>query len=104
MDNFDDALQKVRADCAVAALTRSEKGSVVVAGSEVHVIDAAPVAHVVDTTGAGDQYAAGFLHGFTQGKDYAACGRYGSIAAAEVICHFGGRPHMKLSELLPVEA
>ena len=96
--DFDAALQHVRRHCPTAALTRSEKGSVVVSGEEVHVIDAAP-ANVVDTTGAGDLYAAGFLYGFTQGKGLATCARLGSLAAAEVIGHFGARPERRLAEL-----
>lgn len=99
VQNFDDALQHVRGHCAVAALTRSERGSVVVAGDEVHVVDAQPVAHVVDTTGAGDAYAAGFLFGLTQGKDLATCARLGGIASAEVISHLGARPEVSLREL-----
>jgi sugar/nucleoside kinase (ribokinase family) len=66
VDNFDDALQQVRGHCKIAALTRSEKGSVIISGDDVHVIDAAPVKKLVDTTGAGDAYAAGFLYGLTQ--------------------------------------
>lgn len=97
---FDAAVQQVRADCAVAALTRSEHGSVIVAGDAVHVIGAEPVAHVADTTGAGDQYAAGFLHGLTNGHDLAAAGRIGSIAAAEVIDHVGPRPQVRLADLV----
>lgn len=100
VDSFDAALQHVRAECQIAALTRSEHGSVIVAGDEVHVVDAVPVAHVADTTGAGDQYAAGFLYGLTHGHDLAACGRLGSIAAAEVIAHVGPRPEVRLSELV----
>ena len=93
MDSFDDALQAVRAHrCTYAALTRSAKGSIIVHGDEVHVIDAAPVEHVVDTTGAGDMYAAGFLFGLTHGADAATCGRLGSVAAAEVVSHIGARP------------
>lgn len=99
-DDFDAALQHVRHDCRVAALTRSEKGSVVVSGDEVHVVDAAPVGEVVDTTGAGDQFAAGFLHGLTQGRDLAACARIGGIAAAEVISHVGPRPQADLKALV----
>ena len=69
--NFDEALQQVRGHCEIAALTRSEKGSVVVNGDEVHVIDAVKGVKVVDTTGAGDAYAAGFLYAYTQGRDLA---------------------------------
>lgn len=89
--NFDDALQHVRGHCEIAALTRSEKGSVVVSGSEVHVIDAVKGVKVVDTTGAGDAYAAGFLYAYTQGRDLATCGRLGGVMAAEVISHMGPR-------------
>ena len=101
VDEFDRALQAVRAHCEVAALTRSEKGSVVVAGDEVHVIDAAKVARVVDTTGAGDLFAAGFLHGYTDGRSLHDCARIGAIAAAEVISHVGARPQVPLKTLLP---
>ena len=97
---FDAALQYVREDCRIAALTRSEKGVVVVSGDEVHVVDAAPVAQVIDTTGAGDQFAAGFLFGLTQGRDLATCARIGAIAAAEVIEHVGPRPQVNMAELV----
>ncbi len=96
---FDEALQIVRKKCELAALTRSEAGSVVVAGDEVHVVDAAPVERVVDTTGAGDLYAAGFLYGYATGRDLLTCGRLGSLAAAEIISHFGARPETSLQEL-----
>ncbi len=96
VDGFDDALQQVRGHCKVACLTRSEKGAVIVSGDEVHVIDAAPVAKVLDTTGAGDQYAAGFLYGYTQGRDLQTCGRIGAVTAAEVIQHYGARPETDL--------
>ncbi len=99
-DTFDAALQLVRGKCEIAALTRSENGAVIVAGDEVHVIDAEPVAQVVDTTGAGDQYAAGFLYGLTNGYDLARAGRIGGIAAAEVISHIGARPETPLQELV----
>ena len=98
--DFDAALQHVRDDCRIAALTRSEKGVVVVSGDEVHVVDAAPVAQVVDTTGAGDQFAAGFLYGLTRGRDLATCARIGAITAAEVIDHVGPRPQVNLGELV----
>lgn len=99
VDDFDDALQIVRGKCGIAALTRSEAGSVIVQGDEVHVVDASPVAEVVDTTGAGDQYAAGFLYGLARGKDLKTCGQFGSLAAAEVISHFGARPEANLGDL-----
>jgi sugar/nucleoside kinase (ribokinase family) len=98
-DTFDTALQQVRKHCEIAALTRSEKGSVVVKGDEVHVIDAVPGVKVVDTTGAGDAYAAGFLYAYTQGRDLATCGRLGGAMAAKVISHYGPR-----SEVADVKA
>jgi sugar/nucleoside kinase (ribokinase family) len=100
VDDFDAALQATRGKCAVAALTRSARGSLILAGDEVHVIDAAPVARVLDTTGAGDQYAAGFLYGYCAGLDLARCGRIASLAAAEVIGHFGARPETPLADLV----
>jgi sugar/nucleoside kinase (ribokinase family) len=98
VDSFDTALQHVRARCDVAALTRGPRGSVIIAGDDVHVIDAAPTT-VVDTTGAGDLYAAGFLYGLTHGLELAECGRLASLAAAEVISHLGARPEVNLAEL-----
>jgi sugar/nucleoside kinase (ribokinase family) len=100
VDRFDDALQKVRGDCAIACLTRSEKGAVIVAGDEVHVVDAAPIDQLRDTTGAGDQFAAGFLYGHTKGIDPYRCGMIGAIAAAEVIQHYGARPETDLAPLV----
>ncbi len=100
VDTFDEGLQAIRENCEVAALTRSEKGSVIVDHEEVHVIDAASVEHVVDTTGAGDLFAAGFLYGYTRGGGLAECGRLGSLAAAEIISHFGARPDVALSTLV----
>jgi sugar/nucleoside kinase (ribokinase family) len=99
VENFDDVFQSLRNWNGIAAMTRSEKGCVVTHGTDVHVIDAAPVAKVVDTTGAGDQYAAGFLYGLTHGKGLADCGRLGSLAAAEVISHYGARPETSLKIL-----
>jgi len=98
VDTFDEALHRVRGHCEIAALTRGPHGSVVVAGDDVHVIDAHPV-EVVDTTGAGDLYAAGFLYGLTHGHALATCGRLASLAAAEVISHLGARPAAVLAEL-----
>jgi sugar/nucleoside kinase (ribokinase family) len=97
--DFDAALQQVRRHCDIAALTRGPRGSLVLGGGEVHVIDAHPVGTLVDTTGAGDLYAAGFLFGLSHGLDLASCGRLGSLAAAEVISHVGARPGVPLAEL-----
>ncbi len=84
-----------RADVALAALTRSEAGSLILRGAETVVVAAEP-AQVVDTTGAGDAYGAGFLAGLTAGRDLAACGRIASLAAAEVIGQHGARPRADL--------
>lgn len=100
VDDFDRALREASGHCEIAVLTRSDKGSVVLAGGEVHVVDAAPVDTVVDTTGAGDLYAAGFLYGYTQGKGLHDCGRIGALAAAEVISHYGARPETTLADLV----
>ena len=99
-DSFDAAAALVRGHVAVAALTRSEKGSVVIGGGEAHAVPAAPVGHVVDTTGAGDLYAAGFLYGLTRGLPLATCGAIGSLCAAEIISHVGARPETALSGLV----
>jgi len=96
---FDDAARQAQTDTKLAALTRSEKGSVILSGGNSIVIPAAPVAKVVDTTGAGDLFAAGFLFGVATGKDLATAGKLGSMAAAEIISHIGARPEVKLGEL-----
>lgn len=98
-DTFEEAVEMVRGQCAIAAVTRSEKGSVIIRGGETVTINAEPVSKVVDTTGAGDQYAAGFLFGLTQQRNLADCGRLGSKAAAEVISHIGPRPQMSYAAL-----
>ena len=98
-NEFDAALQQVRRHCEIAALTRSERGSVVVAGGDVHVIEAQKIGAVVDTTGAGDLYASGFLFGLSRGMDLPTCGRLSSLAAAEVISHVGARPLAPLSDI-----
>jgi sugar/nucleoside kinase (ribokinase family) len=99
VEEFDDVLQVMESWKGIGALTRSAKGCVVVSGKQVHVIDAAPVARVVDTTGAGDQFAAGFLFGLTHNRSLGDCGRLGALAAAEVISHYGARPETSLKEL-----
>jgi sugar/nucleoside kinase (ribokinase family) len=97
--SFDEAAAGVHGLVEVAALTRSEKGSVIVTPRERHAVPAARVERVVDTTGAGDLYAAGFLYGLTHGKDLLSCGRLGSLCAAEVIAHVGARPEAPLKDL-----
>jgi sugar/nucleoside kinase (ribokinase family) len=99
VDEFDDALQRVHDHCEISTLTRSEKGAVIVTRDEVHVVDAHPVTALVDTTGAGDLYAAGFLYGLTHGYDLGTAGRLGALAASEVISHLGPRPQVSLAEL-----
>ena len=99
-DNFEDAMSAVSEHVEIAALTRGEKGAVILNKGEQIVIDAAPVEQVIDTTGAGDQFAAGFLYGFTEGKDVETCGKLGALAAAEVIGHIGPRPEIQYAELI----
>ena len=97
--DFDAALSRVRQLCPLTALTRSEKGSVIVAGDQVHTIGVTPVERVVDATGAGDLYAAGLLFGITHGYDLPTSGRIGSVAATEIISHLGARPEADLRAL-----
>jgi sugar/nucleoside kinase (ribokinase family) len=99
-DDFAAAAAAVRGHVAIAALTRSAAGSVVLAGDAEHRIAPAPVARAVDTTGAGDLYASGFLYGLTRALPLPTCGEIGSLCAAEIISHFGARPEVKLSQLV----
>ena len=94
--DFGAALSATRGLVQIAALTRSEKGSVVLSNGKTESVPAEPVQRVVDTTGAGDLFAAGFLHGLTQGRPPAEAARIGAIAAAEVIAHVGARPERPL--------
>jgi sugar/nucleoside kinase (ribokinase family) len=96
---FDSALTALRGRVKIAAVTRSAAGSIILADGQRTYVAAEPVAHVVDTTGAGDQYAAGFLVGLAKGRAVADCGALGSMAAAEVITHFGPRPQVRLASL-----
>lgn len=98
VDDFETAVEAVRGRCEIAVLTCSERGSVVVTADETLRVPAAP-AEVLDTTGAGDLYASGFLHGFTRDRDLATCARLGSAAAAEVISHLGARPEIPLTDV-----
>jgi sugar/nucleoside kinase (ribokinase family) len=99
VNSFEEAAKAALADCEMAVLTRSEAGSVIVSGGESLEIAAENVAQVVDLTGAGDLYSAGFLYGLTHGAPLAVCGRLGSLAAAEVIGHIGARPEVDLRTL-----
>jgi sugar/nucleoside kinase (ribokinase family) len=93
-------VHNLRAHCAIAAVTRSDKGSVVVSSDGAVEVPCAPVARVIDTTGAGDMYAAGFLYGLRQKLPLAECGRLGSLVAGEVIQHMGARPQCDLAALV----
>jgi sugar/nucleoside kinase (ribokinase family) len=97
--DFEAAAGAAARDCEIAVLTRSAKGSVIVAGGARHEVPPAPVAQVVDTTGAGDLYASGFLYGVTHDLPLEICGRLGSLAAAEIISHIGARPERPLKDL-----
>jgi sugar/nucleoside kinase (ribokinase family) len=97
--SFDEATAALRPHVKLAAVTRGAQGSVVLAEGERLSIAAEPAEKVVDTTGAGDQYAAGFLFGLARGRPLPACGRLASLAAAEVISHYGPRPQVSLKEL-----
>ena len=99
-DDFAAAAAAVRGHVAVAVLTRSAHGSVVLADGAEHIVAAVPGVHVVDTTGAGDLYAAGFLHGLTRGLALPTCGAVGSLCAAEIISHVGARPEIGLREFV----
>ena len=98
VEDFDTAQEQIRGLCEISALTRSEKGSVVVAGDQTHVIPAQKV-NVVDTTGAGDAYAAGFLYAYTQGQPLDVCGRLGGMMASEAISHYGARAETDLKQM-----
>lgn len=98
-DSFHDAIEAVRRDCHMAAITVGAEGSWVITATDTIHVPAVPVAKVVDTTGAGDLYAAGFLYGLTHGHSLDECGRLGSLAAAEVIGHVGPRPLVELRTL-----
>jgi sugar/nucleoside kinase (ribokinase family) len=97
--DFNAAIAALRADIGVAVVTRSEKGCLVVGPDGTEAVSAFPVERVVDTTGAGDLFAAGFLSGLVRGADDRTCGRLGALAAAEVIQHLGARPETSLKDL-----
>ena len=97
--DFDTALKQLRNDVNLGIVTRSEKGCVVVSADETIAVPACPIEQLVDTTGAGDLFAAGFLFGLASGQSYQIAGRLGALAAAEVIQHIGARPQTSLKEL-----
>lgn len=99
VNSFDEAVSAVRGECELAVLTRSEAGSLIVTANETVQVRPVRVDKVVDATGAGDLYAAGFLYGYTRNLNLADCGRLGSLAAAEVISHIGARPERPLSAI-----
>jgi adenosine kinase len=97
--DFDTALAQLRKDVKLGVVTRSEKGCVVASADGVISAPAFPIGKLVDTTGAGDLFAAGFLFGMVRGASHENCGRLGALAAAEVIQHIGARPQTSLKEL-----
>jgi sugar/nucleoside kinase (ribokinase family) len=100
VNNFEEAVRLTSGHCEIAALTRGSEGCVIVEGGTIYEIAAKEVKRVVDTTGAGDLFAAGFLYGLARGDSLAQCGAYGVSAAAEVISHYGARPEDPLANLL----
>ena len=98
-NSFEEAAEQVRGRCRIAALTRSEQGSLILNGDGSHAIEPFKLGSLVDTTGAGDLYAAGFLHAYTQGQSVEACGRLGSLCAGQVVTQLGPRPQADLRQL-----
>lgn len=98
-ENFEDAVEKIRPLCGLSVVTRSEKGAVIVTPTETIDVAPHPVVQVQDTTGAGDQFAAGFLYGLAYGYPLPVCGKLGAMAASEVISHVGPRPETCLKTL-----
>ena len=97
--DLDHAIANVRTHVDLSITTRGEKGAILCKGAQTVEVSAAPVAKVVDTTGAGDLFAAGFLYGWTNGKDLAESGHLGALAAAEIISHYGPRPQKALKDI-----
>ena len=99
-NSFEEAADQVRGRCKLAALTRSEQGSVVLNGAGTHSVAPFQLGPLLDTTGAGDLYAAGFLHAYTQGEAVDVCGRLGSLCAGQVVTQLGPRPQGSLKQLV----
>jgi sugar/nucleoside kinase (ribokinase family) len=100
-DDFAASVQVLRDKCPLAVVTRSKQGSVVITADDYIEVPALPVDPIIDATGAGDMYAAGFLYGLTHGKSLEQSAEIGTICAAEVIMHMGPRPQVALASLLP---
>jgi len=100
LDTFEAAVAALRDECEMAAVTRGSEGCVIITPDEVLEVPAVPVDQVIDTTGAGDLFAAGFLFGMISGRELTECGHLGSLAASEVIGHVGPRPLVELRTLL----
>ena len=100
-DDFAASVQVLREKCPLAVVTRSKQGSVVITADDYIEVPALPVDPIIDATGAGDMYAAGFLYGLTHGKSLEQSAEIGTICAAEVIMHMGPRPQVALASLLP---
>ncbi len=97
--DFEAAIRALTPHVKLAAVTCGEKGSVILSQGERNTVKAEAVEKVVDTTGAGDQYAAGFMFGLSRGRPLQQCGQFASLAAAEVISHYGPRPQVSLKDL-----
>lgn len=102
-EDFNIAASECRNHNTVWALTRSGEGSTIIFKDEIHLVEIDKVEKLIDTTGAGDLYAAGFLNGYLENKDLKTCGRMGSIAASEIISHFGARPKFPLNKLFKMK-
>jgi fructokinase len=98
-NSFEEAADQVRGRCRVAALTRSEQGSLILSGGATHRVEPYRLGPLVDTTGAGDLYAAGFLHAHCQGRSLLECGQLGSLCAGQVVTQLGPRPQADLRQL-----
>ncbi|MEZ0496500.1 adenosine kinase [Sphingomonas sp. IW22] len=99
-EDFEAAVGRIAAQVPVLVVTRSEKGAIAVCDGQRHAVAAEPIERVVDTTGAGDLFAAGFLHGQAQGRDVATSLRIGALCAAEIISHYGARPEVDLKAMI----
>ena len=99
-NSFEEAAEQVRGRCRVAALTRSELGSVILSGDDRYAVEPFKLGALIDTTGAGDLYAAGFLHAYTQGESLERCGQLGSLCAGQVVTQLGPRPQVDLKQLV----